>query len=97
MKECITLSLLKILNRVSKMHISRYIMKKIYRNGNNIVDTFMFDNNVISDPYKIANKFNQKNFEVGPSFASSITYNNGDVFYYLDSGILNSILLSSIN
>ena len=29
------------------------IINKDHGNGNNIVDTFMYDNNVMSDPHKI--------------------------------------------
>ena len=57
----------------------------------------MYDNNVISDPYKIANEFFfYLFFTVGPSLASCIPCNNGDVFYYLGIRNLNSIFLSSI-
>ena len=51
---------------------------------------------IISNPYKIANEFNNFFVNVGPSFASSIPCNNGDVFYYLGNRNLNSISLSSI-
>ena len=40
----------------------------------------MYDNNVISDPCMIANEFNNFFVVVGPSLASSIPCNNGDVF-----------------
>ena len=43
----------------------------------------MHDNNVISDPCKIANEFNNFLVKVGPSLASSMPCNNGDVFDYL--------------
>ena len=35
----------------------RNVMNKNHGNGNKIVDTIMYDNNVISDPYKIPNEF----------------------------------------
>ena len=38
-------------------------------NGNNVVDTFTYDNNVISDPYGIANEFNKNFGDVDPSLA----------------------------
>ena len=65
-------------------------------NGNNIVDRFTYDNNVILDPCTIANEFNNFIVKVGPLLASSIPCNNGDVFHYLGSRNLNSIFLSSI-
>ena len=65
-------------------------------NGNNIAETFTYDNNVISDHCKIVNEFNNYLVKVGPSLALSIPCNNGDVYDYLGSRNLNSIFLSSI-
>ena len=78
------------------MECSKKYYLKNQGNGNNIVDTFMYDNNAISDPCKIAKEFNNFFVKVGPSLASSIPCNNGDVFDYLGSRNLNSIFLSSI-
>ena len=77
-------------------NVLRNIINNNQGNGNNIVDTVMYDNNVISDPCRISNEFNNFFVEVGPSLASSIPCNNGDVFYYLGSRNLNSIFLGSI-
>ena len=79
-------------------NVLRNIISKNQGNCNNIVDTFTHDNNVMSDPYKIVNEFNNffAKVKVGPSLASSIPFNNGDVFYYLGSRNFNSIFLSSI-
>ena len=60
-------------------------------NGNNIVDAFTNDINVISDPCKIANELNNLFLIDGPSLVSSMPCNIGDVFYYLGSRNLNSI------
>ena len=47
----------------------RNIIEKNQGNGNNIVDTFTYDNNVISDQCKIVNEFNNFFAKVGPSLA----------------------------
>ena len=39
-------------------NVIRNIINKNHGNGNKIVDTFTYDNNVITDPYKIANEYN---------------------------------------
>ena len=40
--------------------VIRNIINNNHGTGNNIVDTFIYDNNAISDPYKIANELNPK-------------------------------------
>ena len=77
-------------------NVLRNIINNNQGNGNNIIDTDMYDNNVISDPCRIANEFNNFFVMVGLTLASTIPCNNGDLFYYLGIRNLNSIFLSSI-